>query len=78
MGPYLVDYKWAGQFTEEITHIVMDNVLNRERQKLSVKVIRTSVPNIWIGTSTVAVFKIKRKDGGILQKVSGELEPVTG
>jgi hypothetical protein len=58
-GPYLVDYRRAGSFMDNTTCLVMDNVWDRDKQKLRVKVVRTSNPGLYAGSSTVAVFRIK-------------------
>lgn len=60
MGPYLVDEKNLGSFSETTEGIIIDNVLDRDRQKIRVKVLRTEKVSLWTGLSTVAVFRIKK------------------
>jgi hypothetical protein len=61
-GPYLVDNKLLGTLDQDTEGIVMDNVQDRDKMKLRVKIMRTSNIELLQGNSTVAVFRIKRKD----------------
>lgn len=60
VGPYMINEKQLGQYNDQVTAIVMDNLMSRENRKLVVKPIRSANPEIWIGSNTVAVFRIKR------------------
>lgn len=44
---------------DNTTCLVMDNVWDRDKQKLRVKVVRTSNHGLYAGSSTVAVFRIR-------------------
>lgn len=70
-----MDYTNSGHLTPETNAIVMDNVIDRDKHKPKVKVVITSVPAIYIGSSTVAVFRVKLKENGnsLLQQVPSEL-----
>lgn len=59
-GNYLVDYRRAGRLIDDTNCLVMDNVWDRDKQKLRVKAVRTSNPGLYAGSSTVAIFKIKK------------------
>lgn len=59
-GNYLVDYRRAGRLMDDTNCLVMDNVWDREKQKIRVKVVRTSNSGLYTGSSTVAVFRIKK------------------
>jgi hypothetical protein len=60
-GGYLVDEKQIGPYNDRTEAVIIDNVLDRERQKPRVKVMRTENLSLLAGTSTVAVFKIVRR-----------------
>lgn len=61
LGPYIVDEKHAGPLDSSITAVVMDNVMDRDKRKIRVKMFNTMNIPLWVGSSTVAIFKIKVK-----------------
>jgi len=60
IGPYMINEKMLGESSDQVTAIVIDNVISRENRKTVVKPIRTSNPDLWIGAHTVAVFRVKK------------------
>lgn len=61
IGPYLVDEKQIGEFNDHTAGIVMDNVIDRDKQKPRIKMMRTENLNLLAGSSTTALFKITKR-----------------
>lgn len=61
MGTYLVDEKQIGEFNDHTTGIVMDNTIDRDRQKTKVKIMRSENISLLAGASTAAIFKITKR-----------------
>ncbi|MEO6610708.1 MAG: hypothetical protein ABIT05_01200 [Chitinophagaceae bacterium] len=66
-GPWLVDNKLLGTLDHSTEGIVMDNVHDRDKMKLRVKIMRTSSIALLQGNSTVAIFRIKKKDTELVE-----------
>lgn len=75
-GPYLVDEKYLGEYNEHTTGIVMDCINDRDKMKPRIKVMRTENINLLTGSSTVAVFKIKRPEALEAEIVVEEEKPI--
>lgn len=61
-GPYLVDERYMGKLTDITNAIVMDCIDDVEKRKKRIKITRTSMKQLYIGGSTVAVFHVKFKN----------------
>lgn len=61
LGHYLVDEKQIGEFNDHTAGIVMDSVMDRDKQKPKVKIMRTENMDLLAGGSTIALFKITKR-----------------
>ena len=64
-GGYLVNEKYLGQCNHNTLGVVMDNIMDRDKHKPVVKIMRTENIELLAGSHTVAVFRIKNKSAAL-------------